>query len=153
MFIIDFQGQHFVVIVGLTSSWLAPSCSSTTQCKTYQPFVALPPVGWHHAGILTSAMEFPFGTDTCSILKYTVTWSELVKHPKPPQTNRYSSSAACRMPALFPSTTGILKPYGHQCLRLKSRVSLWASMVKLLIGHGSSITQRNPVHPKSHPNS
>lgn len=153
MFIIDFQGQHFVVIVGLTSSWLAPSCSSTTQCKTYQRFIALPPVGWHHAGILTSTMEFPFGTGTCSILKYTVTRSELVKHPKPPQTNRCSSSAACWMPALFPWTTGILKPYGHQCLRLKSRVSLWASTVKLLIGHGSSITQRNPVHPKSHPNS
>lgn len=53
----------------------------------------------------------------------------------------------------FPWATGILKPHGHQCLCLRLRVSLWASTVKLLIGHGSSITQSNPVHPKSRPNS
>lgn len=43
--------------------------------------------------------------------------------------------------------------YGRQCLCLRSRVSLWASKAKPLIGHGSSITESKPFHPKSHPNS
>lgn len=33
LFIIDFQGQHLVVIVCLMSPWLAPCCSSTTGCQ------------------------------------------------------------------------------------------------------------------------
>lgn len=72
------------------------------------------------------------------------------------QTSRgklLSSPAADWRLALFTWTTGIFRPYGCQCLCLRSRVSLWASKAKPLIGHGSSITQSNPFHPKSHPNS
>ena len=43
--------------------------------------------------------------------------------------------------------------YGRQYLCLRSRVPLWASEAKPLIGHGSSITESKPFHPKSHPNS
>lgn len=68
------------------------------------------------------------------------------------QTSRgklLSSPAADRRLALFTWTTGIFRPYGCQCLCLRSRVSLWASKAKPLIGHGSSITQSNPFHPVS----
>lgn len=50
LFIIDFQGQHLVVIVCLTRPWLAPWSSSTTGRHMEQP----PATRRHHAGILTS---------------------------------------------------------------------------------------------------
>lgn len=66
-FIIDFQGQHLVVIVCLTRPRLAPCSSSTTGCHMEQPFTTLAPrLAWHHAEILTSPVEFPRGTDSCS---------------------------------------------------------------------------------------
>lgn len=156
LFIIDFQGQHLVVIVCLMSLWLVPCSLSTTGCQMEQSSTTLSRLGWHHAGIPTPPMEFPCGTDLFSFKILPGFFLKVFWVGEASKTSRgdlLSSPAAGRRPALFTWTTGIFRPYGCQCLCLGSGVSLWASKAKPLIGHGSWITQRNPFHPKSHPNS
>lgn len=98
-----------------------------------------------------SHLEFPLGRILVllkSNIFYKVFWVVEAS-----QTCCYCPPAADWRLTLSPWTTGNFRPYGCQCLCLRSRVSLWAPKAKPLIGHGSSIKQSNPFHPRSHPNS
>ncbi len=102
-------------------------------------------------------MESPWGTHCFSLLKsYPTCFLLAFRVCEAFKTSReelLSGPAAGRRLALFTWTTGMFRAHGRQCLCLRSGASLWASKAKPLIGHGSSITQSNPFHPKSHPNS
>lgn len=104
--------------------------------------VELPDPRWNGT---TSPLEFPccsFNIQPSSFIRSL----ESAKRPKP-------AVSAPQLLTLSPWRAGNVRPFGCQCLCLSSRVSLWAPKAKPLIGHGSSITQSNPFHPRSHPNS
>lgn len=130
-----------------------PVAHQTSHVKRRQTLTAIPPLGLHRAGKLTSPQDSP--SETGSFLCINAAWlvfptqPEMAKYPKPPGKAWHRSCLS----GTRPFSRDNRYPRAPWCLPLRSWVSLWASVAKLLIGHGSSITQRNPFHQNSHPNS